>query len=66
MFFRNSFEVSVDRFGPDGIGNIMMQLSGRFSSLQSGFLFHYALAMICGVVLLLGLAIYLAMSGISS
>lgn len=66
MFFRNVFEVSVDRFGPDGIGNIMMQLSGRFSSLQSGFLFHYALAMICGVVLLLGLAIYLAMSGISS
>ncbi len=65
MFLRNIFEVSVDRFGPDGLGHVMMQLSGRFSSLQSGFLFHYALAMICGVVLLLGLAIYLATSGAS-
>lgn len=40
----------IDGVGPDGIAALTTRLSRRVSALQSGFLYHYAFAMLIGVV----------------
>ena len=43
---------TIDGFGPDGMSAIVMRVSAMASRLQSGFVFHYAFAMLIGVVVL--------------
>ncbi len=45
----------IDRIGPDGVSKEVKSLSQFASWLQSGFIYHYAFAMLIGVVLLAGL-----------
>ncbi len=40
----------IDGVGPDGIADATLRLSRRASALQSGYLYHYAFAMLIGVV----------------
>ncbi|MCP4923469.1 MAG: NADH-quinone oxidoreductase subunit L [bacterium] len=40
---------TIDRWGPDGISNVALEASNRTSRLQSGYVYHYALAMVFGV-----------------
>ena len=40
----------IDGVGPDGIAAFTTRLSRRVSALQSGYLYHYAFAMLIGVV----------------
>lgn len=40
----------IDGVGPDGIAALTTRLSRRVSALQSGYLYHYAFAMLIGVV----------------
>ena len=42
----------IDGVGPDGIAAATRDLARRFSRLQSGYLYHYAFAMLIGVVAL--------------
>ncbi len=42
----------IDGVGPDGIASVTRQLARRASWLQSGYVYHYAFAMLIGVVVL--------------
>jgi NADH-quinone oxidoreductase subunit L len=42
----------IDGFGPDGIAASVLNLARRASALQSGYLYHYAFAMLVGVAVL--------------
>jgi NADH-quinone oxidoreductase subunit L len=42
----------IDRLGPDGVSAVTRDLSRRASRLQTGYVYHYAFAMLIGVVLL--------------
>jgi NADH-quinone oxidoreductase subunit L len=44
---------TIDGMGPDGISARIVDLARSASRLQSGFVYHYAFAMLIGVVLLL-------------
>jgi NADH-quinone oxidoreductase subunit L len=40
----------IDSIGPDGIAASVMRMGRRAAALQSGYIYHYAFAMIIGVV----------------
>jgi NADH-quinone oxidoreductase subunit L len=40
----------IDGIGPDGIAALVMRMGRRAAALQSGYIYHYAFAMIIGVV----------------
>jgi len=39
----------IDRFGPDGIAATVQELTRRAAQLQSGYVYHYAFAMLIGL-----------------
>ncbi|MDX1402724.1 MAG: NADH-quinone oxidoreductase subunit L, partial [Kiloniellales bacterium] len=41
---------TIDRFGPDGISTVARFVARGASRLQSGYVYHYAFAMLIGVV----------------
>ena len=43
----------IDGVGPDGVSALTVRFSRRASALQSGYLYHYAFAMLVGVVILI-------------
>ena len=43
---------TIDGFGPDGVSALVYRISGACSRIQTGFVFHYAFAMLIGVVVL--------------
>jgi NADH-quinone oxidoreductase subunit L len=43
----------IDGFGPDGISARVIDTTNRIVKLQSGFVYHYAFAMLIGVVFLI-------------
>lgn len=43
----------IDGVGPDGVAAVTRDVAARASRLQSGYVFHYAFAMVIGVVLLI-------------
>jgi NADH-quinone oxidoreductase subunit L len=45
----------IDGIGPDGISAVTLNLTKRISQLQTGYLYHYAFAMIGGIIILLTL-----------
>ncbi|HYC03092.1 MAG TPA: NADH-quinone oxidoreductase subunit L [Azospirillaceae bacterium] len=47
-------ETVIDGIGPDGVAAMTNRLAGRASRLQSGYVYHYAFAMVIGVVALVG------------
>ena len=48
----------IDGIGPDGISRVVQNLAGRVSQLQTGFVYHYAFAMLIGVAGLVTLYLY--------
>ena len=42
----------IDRLGPDGIASRVLWTTGRVVRLQTGYVYHYAFAMLIGVALL--------------
>ena len=42
----------IDRFGPDGISATVVMVTKRVNKLQTGYIYHYAFAMIIGVAAL--------------
>ena len=49
----------IDSLGPNGISSFVKKFGLIISSLQSGFLYHYALSVIIGLTLFLSLYIYI-------
>ena len=47
----------IDKFGPDGISQLIKNFSIRAVKFQSGFIYHYAFVMLIGFSLLLTLLI---------
>jgi NADH-quinone oxidoreductase subunit L len=43
----------IDGFGPDGISARVLDVTARVVRLQTGFLYHYAFAMLIGVAILI-------------
>ena len=43
----------IDHYGPDGLSALVARLSGRLVQMQTGYVYHYAFAMMIGVVVLL-------------
>ncbi|MBE9554556.1 MAG: NADH-quinone oxidoreductase subunit L [Proteobacteria bacterium] len=48
--WKNGDGAIIDGVGPDGIAALTLRLSKRVSALQSGYVYHYAFAMLIGVV----------------
>jgi NADH-quinone oxidoreductase subunit L len=42
----------IDGLGPDGLSGLTRRLAGRAGQLQSGYVYHYAFAMLIGVIAL--------------
>ena len=43
----------IDGFGPDGVSARVLDVTGRVVKLQSGYLYHYAFAMMIGIAALI-------------
>jgi len=48
----------IDGVGPDGLADVTLKISKRASALQSGYVYHYAFAMLIGVVLFITAYLY--------
>ena len=46
-------EYIIDGFGPNGIASSVLNLSIRAKKIQSGYIYHYAFAMLIGLVVLI-------------
>jgi NADH-quinone oxidoreductase subunit L len=53
FLWRRGDEGTIDRFGPDGISASVVMLATRMRRLQTGYLYHYAFAMMIGVAIVL-------------
>jgi NADH-quinone oxidoreductase subunit L len=51
-FWKAGDETVIDGVGPDGVAAAAREMAIRVSRLQSGYLYHYAFAMLIGLVLL--------------
>ena len=40
----------IDRFGPNGLASLTQRMSQKICALQTGYLYHYAFAMMVGVI----------------
>jgi len=49
LFWKGGDQAIIDRFGPDGIAARVVDVTGRVVKLQSGYVYHYAFAMLIGV-----------------
>ena len=53
FFWKKIDESIIDRFGPDGISNLIKYLSLKAVKFQSGFIYQYAFVMLIGFSILL-------------
>jgi NADH-quinone oxidoreductase subunit L len=50
-FWKEGDGALIDGYGPDGISALSRTIARRFSFLQTGYLYHYAFAMLAGVAI---------------
>ncbi|MBY0354812.1 MAG: NADH-quinone oxidoreductase subunit L [Rickettsiales bacterium] len=58
FLWKQGDENTIDRFGPNGIARLTQQGGGLASQLQSGYLFHYAFAMMLGLLAIITWFVY--------
>lgn len=51
VLWKRGDEGTIDRFGPDGVAATIIASARRLGAIQSGYLYHYAFAMIIGIAL---------------
>ncbi|UUX50246.1 NADH-quinone oxidoreductase subunit L [Nisaea acidiphila] len=61
IFWKNGDGAIIDGFGPDGVSLVTRLAAVRAGKLQSGYVYHYAFAMMIGVVAIISW--YMLMSG---
>ncbi|MBV1704469.1 MAG: NADH-quinone oxidoreductase subunit L [Hyphomicrobiales bacterium] len=49
LFWKGGDGRIIDGFGPDGVSSEVLAVSGRVVRLQSGYVYHYAFAMMLGI-----------------
>ncbi|WP_262695091.1 NADH-quinone oxidoreductase subunit L [Kordiimonas aquimaris] len=49
MFWKRGDEDTIDGFGPNGVSSLVANVAGRVRKLQTGYVYHYAFAMIIGL-----------------
>lgn len=57
-FWKGGDGALIDGVGPDGVSAAVKILARRASALQTGYLYHYAFAMLIGLVVLISLYIF--------
>ena len=50
LFWKGGDGVIIDGLGPDGIAALTRRIAGRAGRLQTGYVYHYAFAMMIGVM----------------
>ena len=58
FFWKKGDERTIDGLGPNGVSWIISKSSSYVSLFQSGYLFHYAFAMLGGLVIILTWFLY--------
>ena len=53
FFWKKGDEGTIDRFGPNGISKLVKNISSKSIIIQSGYIYHYAFAMLIGLVILI-------------
>jgi NADH-quinone oxidoreductase subunit L len=53
LFWKKGDGATIDGFGPDGVASSVQILTNRIVRLQTGFMYHYAFAMLMGVAALM-------------
>jgi NADH-quinone oxidoreductase subunit L len=53
MLWKRGDLATIDAFGPDGVSSLVNRISAYCSRLQTGYVFHYAFAMLIGIVALI-------------
>jgi NADH-quinone oxidoreductase subunit L len=51
LFWKGGDGAIIDGLGPDGISSLVVRAARRLGVIQSGYLYHYAFAMIIGMAL---------------
>jgi NADH-quinone oxidoreductase subunit L len=49
IFWKKGDDGTIDRFGPDGFAAFARRVGARMSALETGYIYHYAFAMVVGV-----------------
>jgi NADH-quinone oxidoreductase subunit L len=49
LFWKTGDGKIIDGLGPDGVSSRVIDAAGRVVKLQTGFVYHYAFAMLIGV-----------------
>ena len=58
LFFWKSIDIKfIDKYGPDGLSNLIKNFSLRAVKFQSGYIYQYAFIMLLGFTLLLTILI---------
>jgi len=52
-------EQTIDRFGPNGFSSFAQKMAGVLSKIQSGLVYHYAFAMMIGIVVFLSYVVFM-------
>jgi len=52
VFWKGGDGWLIDGFGPDGVSARVLDVTNRVVKMQSGYLYHYAFAMLIGVAAL--------------
>jgi len=65
FLWKKGDENIIDRYGPDGAAASVMTLARKFKTMQSGYIYHYAFAMLMGVAAFVTWFIYLLGGGTS-
>jgi NADH-quinone oxidoreductase subunit L len=53
LFWKGGDGAIIDRLGPDGISARVVDMTNRVVKLQTGYIYHYAFAMLIGVAALM-------------
>ena len=49
FLWRNGDENTIDKFGPNGISNLVKNLTNKAVKFQSGYIYDYAFVMLIGL-----------------
>jgi NADH-quinone oxidoreductase subunit L len=49
LFWLGGDEKLIDPYGPDGIATLSRRIAQRMAGLETGYIYHYAFAMVIGV-----------------
>ncbi|MGE3622386.1 MAG: NADH-quinone oxidoreductase subunit L [Bdellovibrionales bacterium] len=52
LFWKRGDDGTIDRFGPDGVAGLAGRVARRAGALQTGYVYHYAFAMVIGLAAL--------------